>query len=167
MENRLVIYDVDESDENLFLEMGKNDIIFSASPLIKHCVGCFGCWIKTPGRCVIKDRGNVLPSYISKSKEVVIISPIVYGGYSQKIKAVLDRSIGYILPYFRIIDGEMHHKMRYNNQFKLTVYFYGECDNYEIDIAKRLVKANAINFGAGSYSVYFHDTVDSIRKEIL
>lgn len=167
MENRLIIYDVYKGDENLFLQMEDKDILFSASPLVKHCVGCFGCWIRTPGRCVIKDRCRVLPSYISKSKEVVIISPIVYGGYSQKVKAVIDRSIGYVMPYFRIVDGEMHHKMRYNNPFNLKVYFYGECDNDEIDIAKRLVKANAINLGAGSYSVYFHDSIDSIRKEIL
>lgn len=22
---------------------------------IANCVGCFGCWTKTPGRCVIRD----------------------------------------------------------------------------------------------------------------
>lgn len=31
------------------------------------------------------------------------------------------------LPYFRIVGGEMHHKMRYKHSFKLTVCFYGEC----------------------------------------
>lgn len=24
---------------------------------IKHCIGCVGCWVKTPGKCVIHD-GN-------------------------------------------------------------------------------------------------------------
>ena len=48
-----------------------------------------------------------------------------YGGYSQSIKAVLDRSIGYLLPYFRLVGGAMHHQMRCDNPFALDVHFYG------------------------------------------
>jgi multimeric flavodoxin WrbA len=22
---------------------------------LRHCVGCFGCWVKTPGMCVARD----------------------------------------------------------------------------------------------------------------
>ena len=53
------------------------------------------------------------------------------------------------------------------NNWKFDNVYIPDVWNDEIDIAKRLVKANAINLGAGSYSVYFHDSIDSIRKEIL
>ncbi len=165
MSKDLIVYDVDTKEEDVLSVFGDGYTLFSATPIVKDCVGCFGCWVRSPGECVIKDRCSVIPGLISKSDELIIISPIVYGGYSVKIKAVLDRSIGYVLPYFRMIDGEMHHQLRYDNhQFKLTVYFYGECDEEEKEIASNLVKANAVNLGAANYEILFFDRYDSIRK---
>lgn len=164
---RLFIYDVKESSETMFSQSDERDLFFSASPQVKHCIGCFGCWIKTPGQCVIQDRCTVIPSYFSQCNEVIIISPLLYGGYSQKIKAVLDRSIGYILPYFRYVNKEMHHQMRYKNQFKLSVHFYGTCDEGQMDIARRLVTANGVNWGAESNSVQFYKSEEDIAAAIL
>lgn len=166
MEKRLIVYDVDETDNDLFMQCSKDTLLFSAAPSIKQCVGCFGCWIKTPGKCVINDRYAILSPHISKSSEIIFISPIIYGGFSVNIKRILERSIGYILPYERSVNGEMHHKLRYDNPYKLNVFFYGPCDNEERDIAKRLVAANALNMGAGSHTVSFYDTA-SLVKEAL
>ena len=130
-------------------------------------MGCFGCWVKTPGKCVVNDRCSYIPSCIAKCDEIILISPILFGGYSEAIKAVIDRSIPYVLPYFRIVDGEMHHKMRYKHSFKLTVLFYGECDNEERQIAESLVCANAMNFGAKSDEVKFLDGIEELRSELL
>lgn len=164
MKSTLVIYDVNRDDEKLILELEDNFSLFSATPMVRDCVGCFGCWVKTPAKCVIKDRCNMMPKLISHSEEVIIITPILYGGYSKNIKAVLDRSIGYVLPYFRIVKGEMHHQLRYKKSLSLRVFFYGECDAKEKEIAYNLVRANAVNLGADSYSTLFCDNMDSIRK---
>ena len=161
--SRLIIYDI----PNETLTAKNDDILFSANPIVKHCMGCFGCWIKTPGRCVISDRCSDIPSYIAKCDEMILISPISFGCYSESIKAVIDRSIPYVLPYFRIVGGEMHHKMRYKHAFKLTVLFYGECDDEERQIAESLVRANAVNFGAKSYEVKFFDVIEELRSAIL
>lgn len=167
MKHSLVIYDVDTKEEDILSELDDNIILFSASPMVKDCIGCFGCWVKTPGECIIKERCSVIPRYMSQSEKVIVISPILYGGYSKNIKAIFDRSIGYVLPYFRIMNGEMHHQLRYENPFALSVYFYGECDDEEKLIASNLVKANAVNLGATDYQVQFFDCVDSIRKAML
>lgn len=161
--SRLIIYEI----QNETLAAKKDDIMFSANPVVKPCMGCFGCWIKTPGRCVINDRCSDIPSYIAKCDEMILISPVLFGCYSEGIKAVIDRSIPYILPYFRIVDGEMHHKMRYKHSFKLTVLFYGECDIEERQIAESLVQANSVNFGAKSCEVKFFDTIEELRSVIL
>ena len=161
--SRLIIYDT----QNEILSAKKDDILFSANPIVKPCMGCFGCWIKTPGRCVINDRCNDIPSYMAKCDEMILISPILFGCYSESIKAVIDRSIPYILPYLRIVGGEMHHKMRYKHSFKLTVLFYGKCDMEERQIAESLVRANSVNFGAKSCEVRFFDGIEKLRSEIL
>lgn len=166
MRKRLIIYDIADFDEKEFSKDHNDDFLFPALPLVKHCIGCFGCWVKTPGKCVIKDRCSIMPSYIAQSEEIIIISPILYGGYSQNIKAVMDRSIGYVLPFFEIVNGEMNHKMRYKNPFRLNVHFYGPCNQNERETAKQLVNANAINLGAGSHSVDFHESFDSILEEL-
>ncbi len=161
--SRLIIYDT----QNEILSAKKDDILFSANPIVKPCMGCFGCWIKTPGRCVINDRCSDIPLFISKCDEMILISPILFGCYSESIKAVIDRSIPYILPYLRIVGGEMHHKMRYKHSFKLTVLFYGKCDLEERQIAESLVRANSVNFGAKSCEVRFFDGIEKLRSAIL
>ena len=161
--SRLIIYDI----QNETLTAKKDDILFSANPIVKPCMGCFGCWIKTPGRCVIGDRCSDIPSYIAKCDEMILISSVLFGSYSESIKAVIDRSIPYVLPYFRIVGGEMHHKMRYKHSFKLKALFYGECDSEERQLAESLAQANAVNFGAKSCEVKFFDGIEELRGEIL
>lgn len=168
MNNRFLIHDLDEQDAAKYLDhLPKDTSVFPAKPKVKHCIGCFGCWLKTPGICIFSDRVQVTPAYLAKSNEMTIISRNLYGGFSPETKAVLDRSIGYLMPYFRIINKEMHHVMRYDNPFKLTVHFYGpNIDAKQQTIAQQLILANAINLGAGSHEIYYHETLASI-KEVL
>ncbi len=80
---------------------------------ISHCRGCFGCWIKTPGECVIDDDARDITRKMIQSDLVVFFTPIHFGGYSHLLKAQLDRSIGLVLPMFGKFNGEIHHQKRY------------------------------------------------------
>ena len=56
---------------------------------LHHCTGCFGCWIKTPGRCVARDDGpRVLAAEIT-SDFVLLASPLVLGFPSALLKKML------------------------------------------------------------------------------
>jgi len=78
------------------------------------CVGCFGCWIKTPGVCVLpKDEGTRFVAETWDADYVVYVSRITWGGYSVPIKLYADRIIPLVHPYFRKVNGEMHHQLRY------------------------------------------------------
>ncbi|NLO38671.1 MAG: flavodoxin family protein [Ruminiclostridium sp.] len=79
-----------------------------------YCMGCFGCWVKKPGECVINDRmGSINRSFIN-SDVAFYLSPIVFGQYSCNIKTVLDRWLPNILPFFITRkDGSTMHPARY------------------------------------------------------
>lgn len=156
----LIIHDLDDSifKEKYHLDNmdDKKNYIISDNGCIKSCTGCFGCWVKTPGRCVIKDGYENMGGILAKAGNVYIISQCYYGGYSPFVKNVLDRSISYLLPFFRIKDNETHHKQRYKHTFRLCVYFYGDnITEHERDTAIKLVKANCVNFNVQDYKVLF------------
>lgn len=47
---------------------------------LSNCVGCFGCWTKTPGRCVIRDDAVKVYPLIAESERVMYVSRVKYGG---------------------------------------------------------------------------------------
>ena len=109
----LIIHDLNEREWTAISEKYKGWEIISDNGTIKPCVGCFGCWLKDPGQCVMKDGYNRMGALIHKADEVVVVSRYTYGGFSSFVKNVFDRSIGWVLPFFEVYEGEMHHKKRY------------------------------------------------------
>lgn len=82
---------------------------------LHHCIGCFGCWVKTPGKCVIHDGYEGTGIDMGKCTEMILISRCCYGSVSPFVKTVQDRAISYINPDFVMRKGKMHHKRRYKN----------------------------------------------------
>jgi multimeric flavodoxin WrbA len=153
--------------ETLFPSSLEDAVIISDDGSIKHCIGCFGCWIKTPGACVIRDNYGDMGEYFSKCKELIIISKCCYGGFSPFVKNVLDRSISYVHPYFEIRNGEMHHRRRYDNEIHMQVWFYGEnITEKEKETAKKLIKANGINLSCNVRKITFNNTIEEMEEKI-
>lgn len=90
-----------------------HEIVTLREKTISHCRGCFGCWIKTPGECIIDDDARDITRRMIQVDLVVYFTPIHFGGYSHLLKVQLDRSICLILPMFGKFHGEIHHKKRY------------------------------------------------------
>ncbi|MEI3349205.1 MAG: hypothetical protein V8R55_12775 [Dysosmobacter sp.] len=73
---------------------------------ISNCVGCFGCWTKTPGRCVIRDDAPRVYPLIAASDKVLYVSRIKYGGYDTIMKTMLERAIPVQQAFLRIVQGK-------------------------------------------------------------
>lgn len=166
---RLVISDLSHEQVHILLPtLAEDDVIITHNDAINYCIGCFGCWVKTPAICVIRDAYGDMGKLFSQSDEVLLISQCTYGGFSPFVKNVLDRSISYIHPYFVIKNGEMHHRRRYNHSFNLRVWFYGDLITEDEKVtAEKLVKANAINLDCHVDQVKFLSGIDALEGHIL
>lgn len=106
---------------------------------IKFCRGCFGCWSKTPGKCVIQDDWNtVLADLTSQDDIVTLLSfPLYAFGLPGILKTVLERCLPLCLPDIEVDDqGAPHHPPRYPNRRERalcisTCGFPVVNDNYE------------------------------------
>ncbi len=166
---KLIISDLENKDlQKLFPNPSDETIFISNEGTIHHCIGCFGCWIKTPAACIIRDKYGDMGEHLSKCKELLIISECCYGGFSPFVKNVLDRSISYIHPYFIIRNGEMHHRRRYKNIIHMQVWFYGKnITEKEKLTAQKLIKANSINLDSKVNSVSFFNSILEMEGQLL
>ncbi len=78
-----------------------------------------------------------------------MLTPVVYGGFGPLLKSAMDRSIPILLPYFKLVQGEVHHPSRYTQQYNLLVV--GTLPLPDADkerIFSGLVVRNAINMSS-------------------
>ncbi len=132
---------------------------------IKHCLGCFKCWCKTPGECVIRDDSpDICRQYIN-SDLVIFASPLVMGFTSALLKHAHDRFVPLIMPYIRLLDNEVHHVARYPKypDMALLVAREDDTDGLDIEIVTEIYRRDAINFMA---DLHFARTIDEPVEEI-
>jgi len=121
---------------------------------LAHCLGCFDCWLKTPGVCVEADAGRDIAQAIIRSDATVLFTPVTFGGYSAELKKMMDRFIQLIPPLFHLDHGEVHHPPRYKHRPRLLMVGVQQHANAaEAHIFKTLAGRNAINFHPPSYAV--------------
>jgi len=115
----ILLYDSKDSEgvaakDALCAVQGVDWVPLDASQKIAPCIGCFGCWVKTPGFCVLpRDGGTEYYEEMFDADYVVYVSRVTWGGLSAPVKLYTDRLLPLLLPDFRIVNGEMHHKQRY------------------------------------------------------
>ena len=94
---------------------------------VTFCMGCFGCWIKKPGECVIDDGMTGINRDFINSDAVFYLSPVVFGQFSPNMKNAVDRWIPNILPFFKSRpDGSTTHPPRYDLYPSIVIIGYGD-----------------------------------------
>lgn len=136
---------------------------------ITNCVGCFGCWTKTPGKCVIRDDAVKVYPYIAKSDSVIYVSHIKYGTYDTVMKTMLERAIPVQQAFIRLLDGETHHVQRDVALKKAVIIAYGDISDDEKELFSSLVERNAKNMNFESFEIIFtkaSDLNDTVNSEV-
>lgn len=116
------------------------EIVDVAKVDIKACLGCFACWNKTPGKCVIKDGMDEILSKIIAAEVIVWSFPLYYFGVPGGLKNLIDRQLPLNLPFMAEGNESGGHPERYNlshqkNIVISTCGFWTSKGNYEAVIA--------------------------------
>lgn len=91
---------------------------------VKDCLGCWSCWVKTPGRCVHKDLDAFYKAYLRADK-VIFFLKLSKGFVSGNLKSLFDRMIPLYLPFISYETGESMHLPRYEKYPDIEVYYEG------------------------------------------
>lgn len=162
---KLIITDLQDLP---FRVEGEHQVIGPGGGPLHPCTGCFGCWVRTPGRCVIPDGYQNTGIAMSRCDRLILVSRCCYGSLSPFVKGVLDRAISYVHPDFVFRDGEMHHKRRYQDRFTLSAWFYGEdITRAEQETALGIIAANALNYDTAVGEVRFFPSPEGMKEVAL
>ncbi|MEW5819135.1 MAG: flavodoxin family protein [Cyanobacteriota bacterium] len=118
--------------------------VFLAHKKIHHCIGCFTCWMKTPGKCAMNDdMAELLEIYIN-SDIIVFASPVYVGGVTGIMKDFLDRLIPVADPHIALSkDGISYHKSRISKDSSTGIVIISNCgfpENVHFDYFKSCFK---------------------------
>lgn len=146
---------------NPFLEGMKEsgaevELYYTSDLKINPCLGDFGCWLRTPGKCIQNDDGTWMAGKIGESDVLVLASPLYVDGLTGPMKTLIDRMIPVAEPFFELRDGHCRHPQRdwVNKDRRLVLVSscgFWEMDNFDslITHARAICKnANSVFAGA-------------------
>lgn len=122
-----------------FLEgMGEGRIReYSVSQLdIRPCMGCFACWNRTPGQCVIQDDMASVIEGLLWADVILWSFPLYYFTIPGGLKNLIDRQLPMVLPFMAADTESGGHPGRYDMSGKRHVVistcgFYTAEGNYD------------------------------------
>ena len=95
--------------------------IFLSKTKIKNCKGCFWCWIKTLGKCVIKDDMEPILEQLKAADILVFATPLYVDNVTGLMKNFMDRILPLGNPHLvKDEKGECRHPARYTKTPKIV-----------------------------------------------
>ncbi len=103
--------------------------IFLAGKNIHPCTGCFSCWLKTPGQCMIQDDMKKTLQLLDGTDILILASPLYFDHLTAQLKAFMDRSIVKSNPHFyKSAEGECcHDRTDGENKKNLELIMISNC----------------------------------------
>lgn len=77
------------------------ETIYLRNYRVRHCLGCFACWLKTPGRCLQEDdmTGELFDRFV-EADLVVLATPLYHYNMNARLKTFIERTLPMNLPFF-------------------------------------------------------------------
>jgi len=115
---------------------------------LRPCVGCWGCWVKTPGECVARDASLEMDRAVINADFVLWAAPLKMGFPAALLKMALDKHLPLIHPYMVVDHGEAHHLKRYARYPRVGLLVEKEAftDERDLQIVRNVHCRTALNF---------------------
>jgi multimeric flavodoxin WrbA len=137
---------------------------------LRHCVGCWGCWVKTPGECVARDASLEIDRAVIHADFVLLAAPLKMGFPSELLKMALDKHLPLIHPYMEVAYGEAHHLKRYKTYPRAGLLLEEEpgTDERDLQIVGDIFCRTEINFKTRLYfSLTTQSPVEEVARRIV
>ena len=135
---------------------------------IGHCIGCFACWLKTPGKCVIKDDMEELLEKF-KADIIVFASPLYVDNVTGIMKDFMDRTLPRLEPHIgKDENGECKHPVRTGHT--PGIVFISNCGFTGMEhfqVLHLLIKRIARNMGSEILAEIYRDEGEILRNPML
>ncbi len=135
---------------------------------IESCRGCFSCWSRTPGRCVINDDVREITLRIFASDVVIYSFPLFYYSVPSKLKALIERQLPTVAPFMKgqknyLVNGG--HPPRFDLKYKTVLI--SSCGFYPTEKSYDAIRAQFdMICGDGNYTELFLGEGELLAKQI-
>ena len=112
---------------------GNFEKVYLKDKKIEKCIGCFGCWTKTPGKCIFKndDMPEILDKMIA-ADVIVFATPLYHFGMSSYMRIMLEKTLPMVEP-FLIEDKELTKHPKRNKEKEEKWVIISVCGFPEIE----------------------------------
>ena len=108
------------------------ELFYTRRLKINPCLGCFACWLKTPGECAQKDDMKMVLGKMGEADILVLATPLYVDGMTGPMKNLLDRMIPGAQPFIEVRDGHCRHPGR-GEHVPRKVVLVSNCGFWEMD----------------------------------
>ena len=132
------------------------DIVHLYKLDIKPCLGCFSCWTKTPGQCVINDDMQELYRKIENADIIIESFPLYFFGMPSGFKAMVDRCLPFMKTYLGTEDEDgrsSFHQLRNEEMYNKKLVVISTCGYVVTEpMYPALLKQYDLVCGKGNYT---------------
>jgi len=138
---------------------------------LRNCIGCWGCWVKTPGQCSNGDAAcREMDRAVINADFVLWTAPLMMGFPASQLKMALDKHLPLIHPYMVVDQGEAHHRKRYAHYPRVGLLLEMEAgtDARDLQIVSDIFCRTALNFKTRlEFSLNSETAVEELVERIL
>lgn len=137
----------------------ETEIVHLNSLNIKPCMGCFSCWTKTAGECVIRDDMQALYPKIAAADVIIESFPLYFFGMPGVFKTMVDRCLPFMKTYLGTSDEDgksSFHQLRDPKMYSKRLVVISTCGYVEAaPMYSALLKQYDLICGEGHYTAIF------------